>query len=376
MAHQVKALVDGVDEFIGIDHHKRRSEVIIKDRNGRVVNRANIPTHKEALKGLLGEAEGKVRLAVFEAGPRYRPMWRWLTELVEEVVVANPGRLKIISQTAYKDDRIDAGKLADLGMPGIVPESYACTDEAWDRRQLLRQRAALVRMQTSVKNRIHALVDLHPDAEPPRPQASDLFGKLGMEWLERLELPRADRKRPDQLMEVYEFVHKQIARSDAAVRRIVRPDVRCQWLATVPGIGDFFAALIMAEVDRIERFPDSKHFDFFAALIMAEVDRIERFPDSKHFVSYTGLVPGRDSSGEVDHPRRMHKQGSKWLRWALVEAAIPATRSNPALKNLYDRLCRKKGPVHGPNVAKVAVANKLAQIVYRLLVEERPYEER
>jgi len=294
-----------------------------------------------------------VRLAVFEAGPRYRPMWRWLTELVDEVVVANPGRLKIISPTTYKDNRIDAGKLVDLGMLGIVPESYACTDEAWDRRQLLRQRAALVRMQSSVKNRIHALVDLHPDAEPPGPQASDLFGKLGMEWLERLELPRADRKRLDQLMEVYEFLHRQIARSDAVVRRIVRSDVRCEWLATVPGIGDFFAALIMAEVDRIERFPDSNHF-----------------------VSYTGLVPGRDSSGEVDHPRRMHKQGSKWLRWALVEAAIPATKSNLALKNLYDRLCRKKGPVHGPNVPKVAVANKLAQIVYRLLVEERPYEER
>jgi transposase len=353
MAHQVKALVDGVDEFIGIDHHKRRSEVIIKDRDGQVVKRGNIPTSKEALEGMLGEADGKVRLAVFEAGPRYRPMWRWLGELVDEAVLANPGRLKIISETVYKDDRIDAGKLADLGMLGMVPEAYACTDKAWDRRQLLRQRAALVRMRTAVKNRIHALVDLHPDAEPPRPRASDLFGKLGMIWLERLELPRADRKRLDQLLEVYEFLHKQIARSDAAVRQTVRSDERCEWLATVPGIGDFFAALIMAEVDRIERFPDSKHF-----------------------VSYTGLVPGRAKSDQVDHPRRMHKQGSKWLRWALVEAAVPATRSNLALKNLYDRVCRKRGPIHGPNVAKVAVANKLAQIVYRLLVERRPYEER
>jgi len=353
VGHQVKALVDGVDEFIGIDHHKRRSEVIIKGRDGQVVKRGNIPTSKEALSDLLGEAHGKVRLAVFEAGPRYRPMWRWLGELVDQVVMANPGRLKIISQTAYKDDRIDAGKLADLGMLGMVPEAYACTDEAWDRRQLLRQRAALVRMQTAIKNRIHALVDLHPDAEPPRLEASDLFGKLGMAWLEKLELPRADRKRLDQLLEVYEFLHGQIAHSDAAVRKIVRSDVHCQWLATVPGIGDFFAALIMAEVDQVDRFPDSKHF-----------------------VSYTGLVPGRDKSDQVDRPRRMHKQGSKWLRWALVEAAVPATRTNLALKSLYDRICRKKGLRDGPNLAKVAVANKLAQVVYRLLVEQRPYEER
>jgi len=59
--------------------------------------------------------------------------------------MANPGRPKIILQTASRDDRINAGKPANLGMLGMVPQAYACTGEAWDRRQLLRQRAALVR---------------------------------------------------------------------------------------------------------------------------------------------------------------------------------------------------------------------------------------
>jgi len=353
VAHPVKALVEGVDEFVGIDHHKRRCEVIIKDRNGEVVKRVNIATSKAALEHVLADGEGKVRMAIFETGPRYRPMWRWLTKLVDNVVMGNPGRLKIISQTAYKDDRIDARKLADLGMLGMVPQSYACSDEAWDRRQLLRQRAALVKMQTQVKNRIHALVDLHPDAEPPKPDVTDIFGKVGMEWLGALGLPGADRKRLNQLLEVFEFLHKQVSRSDGAVRRIVRQDERCQWLASVPGIGDFFAALMMAEIDDIRRFPKSKDF-----------------------VSYTGLVPGRDKSDQIERSKGIHKRGNKWLRWALVEAAIPATRSNLGLKNLYDRLRRKKGEKDGPNIAKVAVARKLAQIVYRLLVEERPYEKR
>ena len=187
----------------------------------------------------------------------------------------------------------------------------------------------------------------------PRPEGTDLFGKLGMGWLEKLKLPQADRKRLDQLVRLYEFIHKEIGKSDAAVCKIVRSDERCQWLKTVPGIGDFFAALIMAEVDHVERFRDAKHF-----------------------VSYMGLVPRRDKSGQVDRKGRMHKQGSKWLRWALVEAAIPATKTNLALKNHYDRICRRKGEDDGPKLAKVAVANKLAWIVYRLLVEKRPYEER
>lgn len=60
----------------------------------------------------------------------------------------------------------------------------------------------------------------------------------------------------------------------------------------------------------------------------------------------------------------------------MVEAAIPATKANIALKNLYERVSRKKGEKAGPNIAKVAVARKLAEIVYRILIEERPYEVR
>jgi len=77
-----------------------------------------------------------------------------------------------------------------------------------------------------------------------------------MEWLGKVALPEADRRRLDQLLEVYAFLHDEVRRSDADVRRMVKADVRCQHRATIPGIGDFFAALIMAEVDDIRRFPN------------------------------------------------------------------------------------------------------------------------
>jgi transposase len=350
MGIRIRALVEGVDQFIGIDHHKRRSHLLIKDREGRVVKRGDIATSRETLSDFLGDGEGLVRSAVFEAGARYRPLARWLRELVDQTLMANPSRLKIISETAYKDDKIDTEKLTDLSLLGLIPEAYICSDEAWDRRMLLRQRVAWVRMRSAVKNRIHGLVDLHPDAEPPRPAGTDLFGLMGLGWLEGVALPKVDRQRLDQLLEGYRFLTQQIRRSDREVRRIVKADGRCEWLKTVPGIGHFFAALIVAEIDDIRRFRKSKHF-----------------------VSYTGLVPGRDQSGQQDRSQRIHKRGSKYLRWAFVEAAIPATRSNLALKNLYDRVRARRGPKAGPNVAKVAVARKLAEIVYRLLVEERPY---
>lgn len=356
MQAKIKALVDDYDRFIGIDHHKRTSYLTVKDREGNTLKRGNIPTSKNALSLFLDDGKnenGSASIAVFEAGRCYRPMYRWLSEMVETVVLAHPGGLKIVSDTVYKDDKLDSEKLADLLMLGMVPEAHVASDEAWDRRRVIRHRVLMVQMQTKVKNRIHATIDLYPDALPTRPEVSDIFGKLGMHWLQRLELPLQERRRLDELLDILKSFKERVSASDALVRKIVRDDKRCQLLKTIPGIGDFFAALIAAEVDDINRFPSSKHF-----------------------VSSIGLVPGRDDSGDRERPGRMHKKGNSYLRWAVVEAAIPATRSNLALKNHYDRILARKGRKAGPNIAKVAVARKLAEIIYRILKDERPYEHR
>jgi hypothetical protein len=141
MAWQRPGVVDGVDDFIGIDHHKRYSQVLIRDRTGRVRKRGRIPSTRSAFAEFLGPANGRVRMAVHEAGLGYRPLHRWLSELVDTIVLAHPGRLKIVSDTVYKDDALDAERLTELLMVGLVPRAYACSDDAWDRRQLLRQRA-------------------------------------------------------------------------------------------------------------------------------------------------------------------------------------------------------------------------------------------
>lgn len=89
VAVQVRALVEGYDEFIGIDHHKMRCQVMINDREGPVVKRGSVPTDRDALAAFIGERDGVKRLATYEAGPRYRPMHRWLGELVDRSVLAN-----------------------------------------------------------------------------------------------------------------------------------------------------------------------------------------------------------------------------------------------------------------------------------------------
>ena len=118
---------------------------------------------------------------------------------------------------------------------------------------------------------------------------------------------------------------------------------------TVPGIGEFLARLVAAEIDGIERF---------------------RSP--KKLAAYAGMVPSTYSSGGKTWNGRIIKGGNKWLRWALVEAIIPAIRKDAELREEYERLKAKKGY----NKTKVAVAKKLLIIIYHILKEKRNYREK
>jgi transposase len=137
-----------------------------------------------------------------------------------------------------------------------------------------------------------------------------------------------------------------IKRSNHWVSRLAKQDERAKLLATLPGIGDFFAVLLAVEIDEARRF------------VRAE-----------KLCAYAGLVPSTYASGGYVHHGRITKQGNKWIRWACIEAVYPAIRQDPDLAALYGRLKVSKGA----NVAKVAVAKRLLTIAYRVLTERRPY---
>jgi transposase len=129
---------------------------------------------------------------------------------------------------------------------------------------------------------------------------------------------------------------------------MTKKNANVRLLKTIPGIGEFFARLIDAEIDDVGRFRSAKKL-----------------------AAYAGLVPSTYSSGGRTYHGKIIKQGNKWLRWAFVEAVAPATAADPQLRDLYERL-----KPHGTNKAKVAVARRLLTIAFQLLREQRPYERR
>jgi transposase len=174
-----------------------------------------------------------------------------------------------------------------------------------------------------------------------------LFSKKGMKWLTSLEWTREeDRKIIESCLGVIEAINKEISLSNEMVEEIYRKDDDAQLLATIPGIGVTLATLISTEIDGIERFPSPSKL-----------------------CSYAGLVPSTHSSGGKTYHGNITSEGNRWLRWALVEAAVPASYADAEIKERLEAFRKKKGA----NVAKTAIARWLLKVVYHVLKERRPY---
>ena len=102
---------------------------------------------------------------------------------------------------------------------------------------------------------------------------------------------------------------------------------------------------------------------YSALLIKSEIGDVKRFPSAKQLCSYAGLVPSTHASGNVCYHGHITKQGSKWLRWILIEAAIHAAKRTGPLRRFYYKVERKKGG----KVAKVATARKLLEWIYHMM---------
>jgi len=334
--------------YVGVDYHKKSSYVTVMDERGKVVKEAQIANTQEALAALLdGTAKGAS--AVLEAGRNWPVMYDWLDEIVDEVTLAHPAKVRVIAEAKVKTDRIDSRMLAHLLRADLIPAAYVPGAVTREQRRRLRQSAAggfLVRLSTMVKNRVHTLVDRHPELSRQAGGWSDLFGKAGRQWLEQVELPTSEAGLLRTDLDLLEAIQEHIKGSNRWVSQLARKDTRAKLLATLPGIGDFFAVLLAVEIDDVRRFSRPQKL-----------------------AAYAGLVPSTYASGGYVHHGRITKRGNKWIRWACIEAAYPAIRQDPELAVLYQRLKVAKGA----NVAKVAVAKRLLTIAYRVLSEGRPY---
>jgi transposase len=168
-----------------------------------------------------------------------------------------------------------------------------------------------VRLGTQLRNRIHAVA-----ADHGYDRTASYWTGPGRGWLAELDLPPVSREIITDCLGFIDALAPQIDRIDGELRQHAKADPRVRALTVLPGVGQFTALVIVAEVGDITRFGSARKLASWAGL--------------------TPTVRGSDLTVRHGH---ISKQGSAWLRWVLNQAAQTAKRS-PEFAATYSNIAK------------------------------------
>jgi len=331
------------DVYIGVDLHKRYSTVVRKNHHGEVLEQSRVDHTPDAVTEFVQSLDANCHVAVEATGN-----WYHFYETVEssgaDVALCHPLKARAIASARIVTDEFSADTLADLLRANLLPKAYIPDRETRDLRELLRFRAALVAMTTQVRCRLRAILSKNGiDC-----QHKDILGPSGRKFLAAAVLRNNYRLEVDGYCRIGQHLLAETERIQALIDQQAQLDERARLLDTIPGVGPYTALLVLAEIGDINRFPTPGHL-----------------------ASYAGLVPSVHSSGGHTRLGHITKQGSKWLRWILVECWWKLIGKSARFRQFYDRISAK----HGSKAARIAVARKLVHVIYRILKERVPYRE-
>jgi transposase len=326
--------------YVGIDVHRKRSQVAVVAEDGKVLLNKNTVNGTETLPRLIGDLPAGTP-AAFEAAFG----WGWLVRLLEDYGfdphLVHPLRCKAIASARLKNDKVDAATLAQLLRADLLPEAWIAPQEVRQLRALLRHRASLVRLGTSLRNRIHAVA-----ADHGYDRSASYWTGPGRGWLAELDLPAVSREIVTDCLAVIDGLAPVIDRIDGELRLRAKADPRVKVLQALPGVGQFTALMMVAEIGDISRFPSARKL-----------------------ASWAGLTPTVRGSDRTVRHGHISKQGSAWLRWVLNQAAQTAKRS-PEFAATYSSIAKRRGK----KIATIAIARKLLTRAWHLLSEMQAAE--
>jgi transposase len=330
--------------YVALDIHKHYCVAAGVDREGRVLLNPVRVEHAD-LEGWLKKHLLPSDRVVIESTTNAWYVYDLLTPLAERVVVANPIKVKQIATARVKTDIRDTLILARLLAANLVPDVWVPPLHIRHMRQLLSQRRQLVETHTQIVNRMHSVAHRHHLTH----ERGKRFNEKTTGWQKDKRLSAIEQFQLELEMENLAYIEKQIERISKEVRK------RCHrkpwadsmtYLMQLPGFGVITAMTVLAAIGEVQRFETPKHL-----------------------ASYSGLTPGLEQSGTKHRGKGMTKEGRRELRWALVEAAQMAVKSDPYWKSRFQEMQRR---MHR-NQAIVAVARRLLELVWYVLTRRQPY---
>jgi transposase len=313
---------------------------------GQVVQRARVRGIDQMLRLLKGLPD---RFEVcYEASCGYGHYHDLLRPLAARVVVAHPGRLRLIFRSRDKNDRKDAERLAKLLYLGETPAVHVPSLGVRTWRELINCRAQVIAKRTRAKNALRALLR---GAGVVPPKGPGLWTKKGLAWLRQLDPPTASQRlRRDLLLDEVEALNGQVRRIEQELSRRAQQTPAVARLRAIPGVG-------LRTAEAVAAFLDDPH----------------RFRHAKAVGRYFGLVPCQDQSGDKNRLGHITRAGPAVVRRLVAEAAWQAVRRSPTVCAFFERT--RRGDPQREKIAVVATAHYLVRVMWALLKRGTGWQE-
>jgi transposase len=320
-------------KYIGVDLHKVFFQACAVTATGERVWEGRFPRTADGIARFVDRGlEAVDAVAVEASGPTFAFVDA-LAPTGATVCVVDPRKTKLKAGCAAKTDRLDARRLADALRRDSVVSIYIPTPAIRELREVCRGRHQVVRLRTRLAQMIRALLLRSDAGEPP---GARLYSARALAWLAAVRLRPDAEHQLRRLERLYHAIHADAVAAEREVKQRAAADPIAVALAALTGIGPVLALTIRAEVGEISRFANGPAL-----------------------ASYAGLVPRVERSAGHGYHGRITKEGSPWLRWALVSAAMHAMKRTDATGRWARRLAGRKGAYK----ARVALARVLCNDV-------------
>lgn len=328
--------------FIGVDLHKNSFTVcFLITESDHVIKTYRVSSKGlEAFKKHLGpedevavESTGNTGYFVHE-----------IEKLVKRIRIVNPIQFKVIANSVKKTDKIDAFTIALFLSKDLIPEVRMKTKEESQTSSLIGTRDKLVKLRTSLKNKIHNILNANGIVSKPEMFSSE----KGFEKVLKLDLDACYRFEVGLLVEEIRHLNGSIEKINEEIKNRGEKLPGHKNLTSIKGISDTGATIFLNAIGNVNDFKDEKSL-----------------------ASYFGIVPRVYLSNQTVQHGRITKMGNKIARTALVQSTLVAIRYSPYLKAFYEKVKARRGA----GKAIIATSRKMLGIIYNTLKNNWVFED-
>lgn len=345
----MKVTKQSSDFVLGLDVGDKTSSFCSMTKDRRVTNRGFVATDRKKMRNFFESL--KPCRVVLEAGTHSNWIARLAREVGHQTVVANPRRMKALTESNNKSDRVDAFLLARFG---ISEEDllHAIQHHPMDAQvalSLMRSRDQLVTTRTALVSHVRGSVKVV--GERLQNCSTDCF-ETKIAW----QIPKSMRHGLIPILRTIQTINQRIKELDVRIAQLSkRKYPQTELLRQVNGIGPLNALAMVLTIGDPTRFKNSR-----------QVGR------------YFGLVPKKRQSGNSNPQLGITKEGSAFSRHLAVTAAqyvLGRYGADSDLRRYGLRIIeRNGGSKYAKKKAVVAVARKLAVLCHHLLLRGDVYD--